>query len=46
MKMMNATLGTYRRENEALKAALRTLAEERGRFEDQPGPEDWIYSIG
>jgi len=46
MKMMHATLGTYRRENESLKAALRTLAEERARFEDQPRPEQWIYSTG
>ncbi len=41
LQMMHATLGTYRRENAALKAEIRQFLEERDRFVDQPIPESW-----
>lgn len=47
MKMMNATLGVYRRENESLKAAVRHLeaqAQAVG-FEDQPLPQNWEIAV-
>jgi hypothetical protein len=45
MKMMNATLGTYRRENESLKAAVRHLEAQASGFENQPEPGSWTIAI-
>lgn len=41
MKMMHATLGIYRRENQHLKAEVQQLVAERDAFEDQPAPASW-----
>lgn len=45
MKMMNATLGVYRRENEALKAAVRHLEAQASGFVDQPLPSQWEIAV-
>jgi hypothetical protein len=45
MKMMNATLGVYRRENESLKAAVRHLESQASGFIDQPLPTQWEIAI-
>lgn len=46
MKMMNRTLGVYRRENESLKAAVRYLEAQASGFVDQPLPQNWEISFG
>jgi len=45
MKMMQATLGTYRRENQALKSEIRQFLKERDELEDQPAPDAWEYAV-
>lgn len=45
LQMMGATLGTYRRENAALKSAVSYLESERDKFEDQPSPEAWPIAL-
>lgn len=44
LQMMHATLGTYRRENQALKAEIRQYLKERDELDDQPLPGEWEYA--
>lgn len=44
LQMMHATLGTYRRENQALKAEIRQFLKERDELDDQPLPGEWEYA--
>lgn len=45
LQMMGMTLGTYRRENAALKAAVKELEAEWDAFEEQPSPANWEIAI-
>jgi transcriptional regulator with XRE-family HTH domain len=45
LQMMQATLGTYRRENASLKAAVRHLEAQASGFVDQPLPQDWEIAV-
>lgn len=45
LQMMGMTLGTYRRENAALKSAVKELQAEWDAFEEQPSPANWEIAI-
>jgi uncharacterized protein DUF3653 len=45
LQMMGATLGSYRRENASLKAAVKELEAEWDAFEEQPTPSNWEVAI-
>lgn len=45
LQMLQATLGTYRRENAALKAAVRHLEAQASGFVDQPLPSQWEIAV-
>lgn len=46
LQMLQATLGTYRRENAALKAAVAYLETQASGFVDQPLPSQWEIAVG
>lgn len=45
IKMMDRTLGVYRRENQSLKSAVSHLESQWDKFEEQPTPENWSIAI-